>query len=298
MGCTTSQPAAGPPAATYTKPEPVAVAQGAIVSVAAPTPYQPSGGKGKGKGRGKSLQKWQIKLDGHWKDYDPQEDAILKRAYLVGQPNARFHLRGNDYEYSFKRMIQINKKSGKERHIRPPPGLKPPTQELLPAGPMTIITVGTGQPGTTITVPDPNNPGQKIPVHVPPTAKVGQKMAVPIPAKGETVDVVQKKQKKHDDEKAKAGGWSTGAKMAAGGAALVGIGAVGVGGVILGDHLAGGDMAADMGDGIVDAAETVGDGLADAGEAIADWAPDALEDAGDWLGDAGGDIGDFIMDLF
>jgi len=126
---------------------------------------------------------------------------------------------------------------------------------------MTVITVGTGQPGTVIIVNDPNNPGQKIDVFVPPTAKAGQKMAVPIPGKGETVQSVQAKQKKHDEEKAekaKAGGWSTGAKVAAGGAAVVGIGAVGVGGVILGDHLAGGDLAADMGDGIVDAGEAVG----------------------------------------
>merc|ERR1712187_443767 len=191
-----------------------------------------------------------------------------------------------NYEYNFRKMKQYNKDTGKERDIRPPPGLRQPRQELLPFGPMTIITVGTGQPGTAIQVNDPNNPGQKITVYVPPTAKPGQKMAVPIPQKGETLEKVQAKQKKHDEEKqkkAKSEGWSTGAKVAAGGAALVGIGAVGVGGVILGDHLAGGDMATDMGDGIVDAGEAVGD---------------VAEDAGEWLGDAGGDVGDFIMDLF
>jgi hypothetical protein len=277
------------------------VSQGQIVQPVGPTLFQPGhDGKGKSKSSVK-IKKWQIKLDGQWKDYDNQEDAILKRAYLVGQPNARFHLRGNDYEYNFRKMIQINKKTRKEREIRPPPGFRPPKQELLPTGPMTIITVGTGQPGSMITVNDPNNPGQKIDVFVPPTAKAGQKMAVPIPGKGETVQSVQAKQKKHDEEKAekaKAGGWSTGSKVAAGGAALVGIGAVGVGGVILGDHLAGGDLAADMGDGIVDAGEAVGGAVADAGEAIADWAPDAVEDAADWLGDAGGDIGEFIMDFF
>merc|ERR1719436_1732264 len=114
-----------------------------------------------------------------------------------------------------------------------------------------------------ITVNDPNNPGQKINVYVPPAAKPGQKMAVPIPAKGQTVDVVQAKQKKHDEEKetkAKKEGWSTGAKMAAGGAALVGVGAVGVGGVILGDHLIGGDMADTVAGVAVDAADAVADG--------------------------------------
>merc|ERR1712050_301194 len=193
---------------------------------------------------------------------------------------------GQHYQYNFRKMKQHNKDTGKEREIRPPPGLRQPRQELLPSGPMTIITVGTGQPGTAIQVNDPNNPGQKITVYVPPTAKPGQKMAVPIPQKGETLEKVQTKQKKHDEEKekkAKSQGWSTGAKVAAGGAALVGIGAVGVGGVILGDHLAGGDMAADMGDGIVDA-----------GEAIGDVAGDVAEGVGDGLEDAG----DFIMDLF
>merc|ERR1712050_144657 len=193
---------------------------------------------------------------------------------------------GQHYQYNFRTMKQLNTDTGKEREIRPPPGFRQPKQELLPSGPMTIITVGTGQPGTSIQVNDANNPGQKITVYVPPTAKPGQKMAVPIPQKGETLEKVQAKQKKHDEEKekkAKSQGWSTGAKVAAGGAALVGIGAVGVGGVILGDHLAGGDMAADMGDGIVDA-----------GEAIGDVAGDVAEGVGDGLEDAG----DFIMDLF
>merc|ERR1719353_89477 len=125
----------------------------------------------------------------------------------------------------------------KEREIRPPPGPRPPKHALLPTGPMVIITVGTGQPGQMITVPDPNNPGQKINVYVPPGAKPGSKMAVPLPGKGETVQAVQEKQKMHDEKKK--AGWSTGGKVAAGGAGLVALGAVGVGGVILGDHLMG-----------------------------------------------------------
>merc|ERR1712072_886337 len=108
-----------------------------------------------------------------------------------------------------------------------------------------IITVGTGQAGQMITVPDPNNPGSKINVFVPPGAKPGSKMAVPIPQKGESIQAVQEKQKKHDEKK-KDGKWSTGGKVAAGGAALVGVGAIGVGGVILGQpnarfHLRGQD---------------------------------------------------------
>merc|ERR1712054_693323 len=106
---------------------------------------------------------------------------------------------------------------------------------------MTVVTVADGQQGQVMVVADPNNPGQTINVHVPLGATAGSKMAVPLPAKGENVQAVQEKQRKHDEEEKKKG-WSTGAKVAAAGAALVGAGAVGVGGVILGDVLTGGDM--------------------------------------------------------
>merc|ERR1719231_2161608 len=71
------------------------------------------------------------------------------------------------------------------------------------------------------------------------------------------------------------GSWSTGAKVAAGSAAVVGVGAAAVGGAILGDHIAEHGLDATV--------EAAGDGLADAGEAIEEFAVDA---------------GDFIMDLF
>jgi len=292
MGCGGSKPAPAQP-----------TTQQAV----APTLFPTRGtghGKGKVKGKHTKAKKFQIMLDGHWQDYEDQEDRILKRAYLVGQPNVRFSLRGQSYEYNFRKMCQKNLKTNKVRQIRPPPGPKPPKQALLPAGQMTIITVGPGQAGQMITIPDPNNKGNQINVFVPHHAKPGSKMAVPIPAQGQSIQEVQAKQKKHDEEK-KAAGWSTGAKVAAGGAALVGVGAVGVGGVILGDYLAGGDMAGEIGAAVVDGAEVVGDGVVDAAEAVADWAPDAAEDLGefvgdavDWLGDAGEDVGDFIMDLF
>merc|ERR1711979_43767 len=124
------------------------------------------------------------------------------------------------------------------------------------SGPMVIVQLRSGQPGQMISVPDPNNAGQQINVFVPPNARVGSKMAIPIPKKGESVAEVQEKQKKHAEEQKAKGKWSTGGKIAATGAALVGVGAVGVGGVILGDHLAGGDMA-----------ETIGEAALDVGEA-------------------------------
>jgi len=286
--------------------------------------------KGKGKGKSGAGNKWQIVLENRFQDYGAQEDMILKRAYMTGQKNARFELRGQRYEYNFTKMLQINKSTNKERRIRPPCGPRPPRKPLLPTGPMIIITVRAGQAGTMISIKDPNNLGQSVRVFVPAHAKPGQKLAVPVPRKGEAVEEVQKKQRKHDDEHGtKSSEWSTGAKVAAGGAALA---AVGVGGVILGDHLAGGDLAETIGEAAADAgedaadavgdwaagvaedpgawaegaAEDVGEWLGDAAEDLGDWAEAAGEDiadfevgdAADWFGDAGEDIGDFVMDLF
>merc|ERR1711904_203645 len=101
-------------------------------------------------------------------DYDEHEDRILKRAWLVGQKNVRFQLRGQRYEYNFERMRQKNLNTKKERSIRAPPGPRPPKHALLHTGPMTVVTVADGQQGRTVTMPDPNNPGQTVNVHVPP----------------------------------------------------------------------------------------------------------------------------------
>mmetsp|Transcript_7568 Transcript_7568/g.14003 ORF Transcript_7568/g.14003 Transcript_7568/m.14003 type:complete len:317 (+) Transcript_7568:59-1009(+) len=272
----------------------------------------------------KAGQKFQIMLSGNWSDYGPDEDAVLKRAYLVGQPNVRFALRGQKYEYNFTDMTQKNLDTNKERRIRPPPKMKPPAAPLLPTGPMVVITVPPGSAGQTITINDPNNPGQQMQVNVPPNARPGQKMAVPVPEAGQSVEEVSTKQKKHMTAGAIAG--------TIGGVAVV-AGGLAVGGVILGDHLSGGavaDAAAGaLGDGAGDAIGSVtgfaagaagdiggavGDAAADAGLTdvagdAAAAAADAAGDfgdvagdfggaAGDWLGDAAGDAGDFVMSLF
>lgn len=275
------------------------------VPATAPVTAQPVVGGGRVKGGGKDIgkkrvnkdSKFQVKLSGEFNDYGPEEDSILKRAYLVGHPNCKFHLRGQNYEYNFRGMQQKNLGTAKSRDIRPPVGMRPPSQPLLPPGPMTVITVKPGQAGTTVEIPDPNQKGKKMQVNVPSGAKPGQKMAVPMPDKGESVSDVQKKQKSY----------STGAKIAMGTAGVAAVGGLAVGGVILGDHLTGGtlgvaDAAADaahvVADGVTDAYETVADWAPGAAEATGDWVEGAAEDVGDWLGDAADDTGDFIMNLF
>jgi hypothetical protein len=249
-------------------------------------------------------KKFQIKLAGDWKDYEGQEDGILKKAYLVGHPNCKFHLRGQNYEYNFKSMKQINLGTNKEREIRAPPKFMPPKQALLPPGPMTVLTVRQGQAGTCVSIPDPNNKGKTIKVNVPSGAKVGQKMAVPLPEPGETIEATVKKQS----------GYSTGAKLAMGTAGIGLAGGVALGGVILGDHLTGGalgvsEAAEDIVKAIPGAAEDAVDAAPGVAEDAGEWAAGAAEDAGDWiegaaedagffLGDAAEDTGDFIMSLF
>lgn len=247
--------------------------------------------KGKGKGKGKGVpkkinkeSKFQIELQSAFKDYEAEEDGILKRAFLIGRPSCRFHLRGQDYEYSFEKKEQTNLGTKKTRTIRPPYGMTQPRSPLLPSGPMIVIQVPPGGLRS-LEVNDPNNAGRKILVALPPHAKAGSRLAVPVPVKGEDVKKVVERQR----------GMSTGAKVAAGAAA---IGALAVGGVVLGEHLTGGALSSwaeaspeldAAGDWAAGAAEDVADWAAGA----ADWAGEAAGDAGDWTAGAVGDVGDW-----
>lgn len=207
----------------------------------------------------------------------------MKRAYMAGFPTAKFHLRGQNYIYDFKRMVQINSDSRKERKIRQPHKWNAPKKPIVPAGPTTVVTVPPGSPGTTIQVPHPKVKGAFISVNVPAGAKPGQAMLVPVP---EDAAVTASGDPASAAPSGGGGGWSTGAKVAAGGAGAVAVGGLAVGGALLGMHAAehGVDATVDM----------VGDGLGDAGEAIGDFAVDA----GEFIVDAGEDVGDFVMDLF
>jgi len=233
---------------------------------------------------------FQVKLGGEWKDYAKDEDKILKRAYLAGFPNAKYALRGQHYEADFRKMQQKNMDSGKSRDIRAPHKWKPPSAPITKAGPTFCITVPPGAPGTTIQVPHPREKGAMIAVNVPPTAKVGQAMLVPIPdgapaalPAGEIMGEYKPVEHKEEKDKKK---WSTGAKVAAATGGAVVVGGLAVGGALLGEHIAEEGWDATMAD-LGDIATTAGEGIADGAEA-----------AVDWVGDAAETTGDFIMDLF
>jgi len=235
---------------------------------------------------------FQVMLGGSWKDYDKQEDKILKRAYLAGFGNAKYHLRGQSYEVDFKKMTQKNTSTGKTREIRPPFKWKAPEKPVTAPGPTFCITVPKGAPGTTIQVPHPKNEGQMIAVNVPPTAKVGQAMLVPIPP-GEpaalpeaSVTGTYSPPEKAEEPKPGKKGWSTGTKVAAAAGGAMVVGGLAVGGALLGEHIAEEGWDATMAD-LGDAATGAGDAVAEGAESAVDWAGDAAESAGD-----------FIMDLF
>jgi hypothetical protein len=230
------------------------------------------------------MASFQIKLGGKWTDYSTEENKILKRAFMAGFPNAKFRLRRQHYLYDFKKMVQLNIDSGKERQIRQPKKWKAPSKPLVPAGPTTVVSVPEGSPGTTVQVPHPRAKGAFISVNVPAAAKHGQAMLVPVPAVPAEVAVAAADIP--TPARGDRGSWSTGAKVAAGTAGVAGVFGAAVGGVILGEHIAEHGL-----DATVDA---VGDGIVDAAEATEDFAVDA----GEFIVDAAEDVGDFVMDLF
>jgi hypothetical protein len=237
------------------------------------------------------MAKFQVKLSGEWRDYCNEEDKILKRAFMAGFPTAKFQLRGQSYTYDFRNMKQINRDSGKERSIRQPRKWKAPSKPLVPAGPTTVITVPAGSPGSTIQVPHPRVKGAFISVHVPASARAGQAMLVPVPDVASSAKHIKPSKAAGTSDAAdhsgsKKSGWSTGAKVATGTAAVGAAFGGAVAGAVLGEHITehGLDATLDAaGDGIVDAAEATGDFAVDAGEFVVD---------------AAEDLGDFVMDLF
>merc|ERR1719359_621804 len=78
-------------------------------------------------------------------------------------------------------MVQINPESGKERQIRAPHKMKPPSKPIVPSGPTMVVKVPPGGPGTQIAVPHPQNKSVTFAVDVPKTARVGAAMIVPVP---------------------------------------------------------------------------------------------------------------------
>merc|ERR1712014_422685 len=107
----------------------------------------------------------------------------------------------------FRKMVQVNTDTRKERQIRAPRNWRAPSKPLVPAGPTTVVTVPPGSPGTTIQVPHPGVKGAFIAVNVPRSAKPGQAMLVPVPAEAPVTAAGEPVQA----EKKSSGGWSTGA---------------------------------------------------------------------------------------
>lgn len=226
----------------------------------------------------------------------------MKRAYMSGHKRAKYTLRGNRYECDFVRMKQKNIESGRERDIRPPHKMKPPSKPLVPSGPVMVVKVPPCSAGKIIQVPHPQDKSQMISVQIPNRAHVGQAMTVPVPPLGKSPADIPTPARARiptpsappasgripvpsapaDAGDATASGTASKkprkdiAGVGLAGAALAG-GAVVTGGII-GDAIWDVDIdSLDLGDIAIE---------------------DALEDVSDSFLDIGAEAGDFIMDLF
>jgi len=239
---------------------------------------------------------FQVKLSGAWNDYSNDEDKMLKRAFLAGFDNAKYRLRGQKYECNFKDMTQKNLQSGKAREMRPPHKWKAPPSQIVKPGATFCVKVPPGGPGAIIHVPHPAMKGHLVAVNVPPTAKVGQAMLVPLPRGApKPIEIVEPdapqaaevaKLEEGPAKEAAKKKWSTGAKVAAGTAGVAVVGGVAVAGAILGEHIAEDGWDATLAE-LGDVTSSASDGIVDAASHVAEFASDAA-----------GSVEDFIMDLF
>merc|ERR1711933_45257 len=151
-------------------------------------------------------------------------------------------LRGQKYECNFKSMAQKNLQSGKAREMRPPHKWKAPPTQIVKPGETFCVKVPQGGPGSIIQVPHPKTKGLLVAVNVPPTAKVGQAVLVPIPTGDpKPVEIVEPdapeaaevaKMEEGPAKEAAKKRWSTGAKLAAGTTGVAVVGGLAVAGAL------------------------------------------------------------------
>eukprot|EP00418_Pyrodinium_bahamense_P057521 CAMPEP_0179185186 /NCGR_PEP_ID=MMETSP0796-20121207/91826_1 /TAXON_ID=73915 /ORGANISM="Pyrodinium bahamense, Strain pbaha01" /LENGTH=222 /DNA_ID=CAMNT_0020889141 /DNA_START=80 /DNA_END=749 /DNA_ORIENTATION=+ len=75
------------------------------------------------------MPKFQLMLDGEWKDYTAREQELLKQAFMDDKAGVAFHSRGQDYYCDLKEMVQRNASTGRERQIRAVCGDGEPKQQ-------------------------------------------------------------------------------------------------------------------------------------------------------------------------
>lgn len=281
------------------------------------------------------MSNFKAKVDGYWKEFNPEVNGLLKQAFALGVPSVRFCVQGQVYKFDFKRMEEKNLITGETRPMCAPLHLKPPPKPRIAAfGPRPVfaVKVPPGAAGKEIEVPHPKKLGKKVAISVPKEAMPGQPMFVPIPASW------RKKAKKSlilGGGGAAVGAGAAlatqelavgGAAAAAGGsAALAGaapfvLGGIAVAGAVaagaaavnyttkhpgkavaLGVLAVGGLAAADYvaEHGVVEAAGDLVEGVGDAVEGTAEAVGDAVEGTGaaaEELDDAFSDAGEFLVD--
>jgi len=98
-----------------------------------------------------AMARFQVKLGDNWQDFSTEEDRALRSALEASRKKSLFQtgrkkpiltLRGQRYEFDFKRMTQTNLSTGKVRDIRPPRsgGLSPAHISASGATPLRVCS--------------------------------------------------------------------------------------------------------------------------------------------------------------
>jgi len=62
--------------------------------------------------------RWQTVLAGQWRSFDAEHQAKFDTARAAGQQVIRFRARGWEYDLDFRRMVQVNLSTRRERPVR------------------------------------------------------------------------------------------------------------------------------------------------------------------------------------
>lgn len=84
---------------------------------------------------------WQTVLAGRWRDFDPSSQDAFEAAMQSGQDIYKFSARGFPYHLDFRRMLQINLSTGREREVRRIEGGAGAGAPRLPAGERKVYSM-------------------------------------------------------------------------------------------------------------------------------------------------------------
>lgn len=171
---------------------------------------------------------FKVKVEGNFRNYGPETNGLLSRAYIAGFPSVRAYVGGQFYKFDFKRMKQRNLYTGEDSEMLAPIGApKKEYSRLFGERSVLAVRVAPGSAGDTVKVPHPRKLGKALTVDVPIGATSDQIMFVVMPRQW------KKKFALTSAALGFGGGAAVGAAAAAGGNAGIAGGATAAGGAIV-----------------------------------------------------------------